>query len=102
VDSQLPVIAKWEHIVKLCKRGKDGRIHMLYKLTDTRLSPVAQCAMKVSLAVLVGCHHHDSFFFCNYMCLGDVCSVLLKKSVYVVTNIDSRLLDVKEFIVLFV
>jgi len=28
-------------------------IHMLYKLTDTHLAPVTQCAMKVSLATQV-------------------------------------------------
>jgi hypothetical protein len=50
LDSQLHVIAKWEHIEKLYKHYKHGMIRMLYKLTDTRLSPVTQCAMKVSVA----------------------------------------------------
>ena len=55
-DSQLPVIAKWEHTEKLHKRDKHGMICMLYKLTDTHLSPVTQCAMKVSLAAQVMSH----------------------------------------------
>jgi hypothetical protein len=54
LDSQLPVIAKWEHIEKLYKHDRDFMINMLYKLTDTHLS--AQCAMKVSLAAQVMSH----------------------------------------------
>jgi hypothetical protein len=45
-----------EHIEKLYKCDKHGMIHMLYKLTDTHLSPVTQCAMKVSLAAEVMSH----------------------------------------------
>ena len=56
MDSQLPIIAKWEHTEKLYKRDKHGMIRMLYKLTDTHLSPVTQCAMKVSLAAQVMVH----------------------------------------------
>jgi hypothetical protein len=53
LDSQLPAIAKWEHIEKLYKRDKPYLIRSLYKLTDTHLAPVTQCAMKVSLAAQV-------------------------------------------------
>lgn len=35
---------------KLYIRDKHGMIHMLYKLTDTHLSSVTQCAMKLSVA----------------------------------------------------
>jgi hypothetical protein len=56
MDSQLPVIARWEHIEKLYKQEKNYMIRMLYKLTDTHLAPVAQCAMKVSLAAQVMSH----------------------------------------------
>jgi hypothetical protein len=56
LDSQLPVIAKWEHIEKLYKRDKPFMIRSLYKLTDTHLAPVTQCAMKVSLAAQVMSH----------------------------------------------
>ena len=35
LDSQLPVIAKWEHIEKPYKRDKPYIIHLLYKLTPT-------------------------------------------------------------------
>jgi hypothetical protein len=50
LDSQLPVIAKWEHIEKLYKQDKHRLIRMLYKLTDTHLSPVA--------------HYHESELGC--------------------------------------
>ena len=56
LDSQLPVTAKWEHVEKLYKSYKHGMIHMLYKLTDTHLSPVSQCAKKVILAAQVMSH----------------------------------------------
>ena len=56
LDSQLPVTAKWEHIGKLYKCDKPFMIHSLYKLTDTHLAPVTQCAMKVSLAAEVMSH----------------------------------------------
>jgi len=52
----LQIIAKWEHIVKLYKRDKHSMIHMLYKLTDTHLSSVTQCGMKVNLAAQVMSH----------------------------------------------
>jgi uncharacterized protein YggT (Ycf19 family) len=35
---------------------KNFVIHRLYKLTDTHMAPVTQCAMKVSLAALVMSH----------------------------------------------
>ena len=53
LDSQLPAIAKWEHNKKLYKRDNPYLIRSLYKLTDTHLAPVTQCAMKVSLAAQV-------------------------------------------------
>ena len=53
LDNQLPVIAKWEHTEKLYK---PFMICSLYKLTDTHLAPVTQCAMKVSLAAQVMSH----------------------------------------------
>ena len=56
LDSQLPVVATWEHIEKLYKRDKPFMIRSLYKLTDTHLAPVTQCAMKVSLAAQVMSH----------------------------------------------
>jgi hypothetical protein len=56
LDSQLPVIAKWEHIVNIHKQEKHFLIRRLCKLTDTHLAPVTQCAMKVSLAAQVISH----------------------------------------------
>ena len=56
LDSQLRAVAKWEHIAKLYKRDKPYLIRSLYKLTDTHLTPVTQCAMKVSLAAQVMSH----------------------------------------------
>jgi hypothetical protein len=53
VVSQLPVIAKWEHIEKVYKQDKHGFFHTLYKLTDTHLAPVAHYSTKVSLAAQV-------------------------------------------------
>jgi hypothetical protein len=53
LDSQLPVIAKWEHTEKLYKQDKHRLIRMLYNLTDIHLSPVADSTMKVSLAAQV-------------------------------------------------
>ena len=49
-DSHLPLTAKREHIEKLYKHDKHGMNHVLYRLTDTHLSAVTQCAMKVSVA----------------------------------------------------
>ena len=56
LDSQVPVVAKREHIEKLYKHDRDSMICMLYKLSDTHLAPVTQCAMKVSFAVQVKSH----------------------------------------------
>jgi hypothetical protein len=56
LDSQLPVIAKWEHIQMRYEQEKHFMIRMLYKLTDNHLAPVTQCAMIVSLAVQVMSH----------------------------------------------
>jgi hypothetical protein len=56
LDSQLPAVAKWEHIQKLYKWGKKIVISRLYKLPDTHMAPVNQCAMKVSLAAQVMSH----------------------------------------------
>jgi hypothetical protein len=55
VKSQHPV-AKWEHIEKLYKSDRDRPIRVLFKLTDTHLAPVTQCAMKVSLVAQVMSH----------------------------------------------
>jgi hypothetical protein len=46
LGSQLPVTAKWEHILKLYELDKPTPIHQLYKLTDTHLNPGAQGAIK--------------------------------------------------------
>jgi hypothetical protein len=54
--NQLPVIAKWDHILKLYELNKPSRFHLLYKVTATHLNPVAQSAMKVSLAAQVMSH----------------------------------------------
>ena len=54
--SQLPVVAKWEHIEKLYKHDRDCMIRMLFKLKDTHMAPVTQCAMKVSLVAQVISH----------------------------------------------
>jgi hypothetical protein len=48
-DNQLPVIAKWEHILKLYELDKPRPFRQLYKLTDTHLNPTAHSAMKVSV-----------------------------------------------------
>jgi hypothetical protein len=56
MDSQLPVIAKQDHIEKVYKQDKHSLIRMLYRLTDTHLAPVAHSAMKVSLAAQVMSH----------------------------------------------
>jgi len=56
LDIQLPVIVKWEQTEKLYKPEKHFMIHMLYKLTDTHLTIVTQCAMKVGLATQVMSH----------------------------------------------
>jgi hypothetical protein len=56
LGSQLHAVAKWEHIEKLYKQEKNFPIHSLYKLTNTHMAPVTQCAMKVSLAAQVMSH----------------------------------------------
>jgi hypothetical protein len=56
VVSQLPVVAKWEHIEEVYKRDKDCLIRTLHRLTDTHLAPIAHCSMKVSLAAQVLSH----------------------------------------------
>ena len=56
LDTQLPVIAKWEHIEKIYKQEKHFMIHRLCKLTDDHLAPVTECTMKVSLVVQVVNH----------------------------------------------
>jgi hypothetical protein len=53
VDSQLPVVAKWEHIEEVYKRDKDCLFRTLHKLKDTHLAPIAHLSMKVSLAAQV-------------------------------------------------
>jgi hypothetical protein len=56
LGSELPVIAKWDHILKLFELNKPRPFRQLYKLTDTHLSPVAQSTMKVNLAAQVMSH----------------------------------------------
>jgi len=56
MGSQLPVIAKWEHIKELYEEDKHFMIRRLVKLTDNHLAPVTRCAMKVSLAAQVMSH----------------------------------------------
>jgi hypothetical protein len=53
VGNQLPVIAKWDHILKLYELDKPRPFHQLYKLTDTHLNPTGQSVMKVNLAAQV-------------------------------------------------
>jgi hypothetical protein len=55
LNSQVPV-AKWEHTEQLYKRNRDFATCILFKLNDTHLAPVNQCAMKVSLAAQVEPH----------------------------------------------
>jgi hypothetical protein len=43
--NQLPLFAKWDHILKLYELDKLSRFCLLYKLSHTHLSPVAQSAM---------------------------------------------------------
>ena len=50
------VTAKWEHILNVYKWDKQKIVRLLYKLTDAHLAPVAQDAMKVSLAAQVMSH----------------------------------------------
>jgi hypothetical protein len=41
LDIQLPVVAKWDHILKLYEIDKPRPFRQLYKLTDTHLHPTA-------------------------------------------------------------
>jgi hypothetical protein len=56
MPSQLPVTAKWEHIVNVYEWDKRNIVRICYKLTDAHLVPAAQDAMKVSLAAQVMSH----------------------------------------------
>jgi hypothetical protein len=56
LGNQLPVIAKWEHILKLYELDKPKWFRLLYKLTDTHFNTVAQSAMNVNLAAQVMSH----------------------------------------------
>jgi len=56
MGSQLPVIAKWEHIKELYEGDKLFVIRRLVKLTDIPLAPITRCAMKVSLAAQAMSH----------------------------------------------
>jgi hypothetical protein len=50
VGNQLPVIAKWDHILKLYEFHEPRPFRQLHKLTDTHHNPTAHSAMNVSLA----------------------------------------------------
>jgi hypothetical protein len=41
LDNQLPVIAMWENILKLCRLYQARTFYQLCKLTDSHLNPVA-------------------------------------------------------------
>jgi hypothetical protein len=56
VDNQLPVIAKWDHTLKLYELDKPRPFRQLYKLTGTHLNPTGQSAMKMNLAAQVMSH----------------------------------------------
>jgi len=56
MHNQLPVTAKWEHILNVYQWDKSNVVHLFYKLTNAHLAPVAQDAMKVSLAAQVMSH----------------------------------------------
>jgi hypothetical protein len=56
LGNQLPIIAKWGHISNLYQFDKPHEIRLHYKLTDSHLNPVSQCAMKVKLAAQVLSH----------------------------------------------
>ena len=53
---QLPVTTKWEHILNVYIWDKQNIVCLFYNLTDAHLVPVAQDAMKVSLAAQVMSH----------------------------------------------
>ena len=48
-------------------------IHMLYKLTDTHLAPVTQCAMKVSLAAQAMSHTVAAEIYALVSCGKEQC-----------------------------
>jgi hypothetical protein len=50
VGNQLPVVAKWDHILKLYELDKPIPFHQLYKLIDAHLNPTGQSTAKVNLA----------------------------------------------------
>jgi hypothetical protein len=54
--NQLPVVAKWDHVLKFYKLDRLGQFHLLYKLSHTHLNPAAQSAMTVSLTAQVMSH----------------------------------------------
>jgi hypothetical protein len=56
MQNQLPVTAKWEQILNVNKWDKQNIVCLFYKLTDVHLAPVAQDAMKVSLAAQMMSH----------------------------------------------
>jgi hypothetical protein len=56
MPSQLPVTAKWKHILNVYKWDKNNVVCLFYKVTDAHLAPVAQDGMKVSLAAQVMSH----------------------------------------------
>ncbi|PNF26456.1 hypothetical protein B7P43_G16258 [Cryptotermes secundus] len=56
VGTQLPIIAKWVHILKLYEIDKTRPFLLLYRLTDTHLNPTAQGSMNVCLAAQVMSH----------------------------------------------
>jgi len=56
MPTQLPLTAKWEHILNVYKWDKYNVVRLFYKLTDAHLAPVAQDTMKVSLAAQVMIH----------------------------------------------
>jgi hypothetical protein len=99
----LPLTVKWEYIdEKLHKRDKHGMNHMLYKLTDTHLSPIMQCAVKVNaishivaagIYTLVsagkeGCLH--SFAIRNNVTYSNITSFLVGKLFFKLANCDNE------------
>ena len=56
MHNQLPLTAKWEHIVNVYELDKQNIVSLLLKLTKEHVAPVGQYAMKVSLAAQVMSH----------------------------------------------
>ena len=56
MHNQLPFTAKWEDILNVYEWDKSNVVRLFYKLTDAHLAPVAQDALKVSLAAQVMSH----------------------------------------------